>query len=178
MSGITSPLPLAMSFAVAMIVTGSMLSNRVQTPTAPVVAVPQKQAAPAAAAPTFTGGASVTLAADDAGHFHAEAEIEGHLVRMLVDTGASIVALRPEDAAAIGLRPMPSDYSMRLSTANGITTAAEVRIREIYVGGIVARDVPAVVLQPGLLTQSLLGMSFLKKIGSVRIDSGQLELRQ
>jgi aspartyl protease family protein len=173
------PLQLAVAAAIAMVVVGTLL---------PRGFIPLNRAEPVAASarpsndpPQQTAmsyGGSETLEADAAGHFHAQAEIEGRVVAMIVDTGATFVSLSAEDAARVGLEPMPSDYTIAMSTANGTTHAAPVRLREIRVGAIVARDVPAVVLQPGLLGQSLLGMSFLKTVGHVEMGSRQLVLRE
>ncbi len=165
--------------AVAMVIVGAVLSHRLP---------PQATDAPAPTAdgdaarrprtPSLSGAGSVTLAADAAGHFHAEAEIEGQTIPMLVDTGATTVALTERDASRIGMAPMPSDYKVRVSTANGIAAGAPIRLREIRVGGLVARDVPAMVMPAGLLAQSLLGMSFLNMLGHVEMGSRQLVLRQ
>jgi aspartyl protease family protein len=173
------PLQLALAVAVAMVAAGTLLPRGfVALNGAEPVAVSARPdaASPQQAALSF--GGSETLEADTAGHFHAQAEIEGRIVPMIVDTGATFVSLSAEDAARIGLEPMPSDYTISMSTANGTTTAAPVHLREIRVGAIVARDVAAVVMQPGLLGQSLLGMSFLKTVAHVEMGSRQLVLRE
>ena len=66
----------------------------------------------------------VMLAGDRSGHFRAEAEVDGRRVDFVVDTGASVVVLRESDAFRVGIRPMPRDYSARVSTANGEVKAA------------------------------------------------------
>ena len=139
-------------------------------PPAPVKAPP----APALA----SNGTTMTLDADSSGHYRAEAEVNGHRATMLVDTGASIIALTQEDAGAFGVRPFPSDYKIPVSTANGTLNAAEVRLNEVRVGNVLARDVAAVVMPQGALRQSLLGMSFLKKLSGFEVAQGRLVLRQ
>ena len=64
------------------------------------------------------------LKAGQNGHFVVKAEINGTRVRVLVDTGASAVALSYDDASDIGLRPKNLDYDVPVSTANGIAKAA------------------------------------------------------
>jgi aspartyl protease family protein len=96
---------------------------------------------------------------------------------MMVDTGATIVALTSADAAAIGLQPAPAEYRASVSTANGTVKVAPVRIREIRIGEIVVRDVAAVVMPPGALGRSLLGMSFLRQLRSFDVTRGQLTMR-
>lgn len=119
----------------------------------------------------------VSVDADLGGHFLVGPTIDGQRVAMMVDTGASLVALRSEDAAAIGLRPSPSEFTRRLGTANGSVSAAPVRLREMRLNGIIVRDVEAVVLPPGRLGISLLGMSFLRGLKGFEISRGRLTLR-
>lgn len=126
---------------------------------------------------TSAGNRTVSVWGDRQGHFTVETAIEGRRLTMLVDTGASIVALTSEDAAAAGIRTFPSDYSHRVSTANGIVAVAPVRIREMRVGDITVRDVKAVVMPPGRLGTSLLGMSFLRQLRSFDMSGNRLTLR-
>jgi aspartyl protease family protein len=122
-------------------------------------------------------GGVVTLLADRRGHFLAEASVDGRRLRMMVDTGASVVALSHEDAASAGFQVAPADFTVPVHTANGATRAAPIRIAEIRIGDIVVRDVPAVVARPGALNVSLLGMTFLKRLGGFEIAQGRLTLR-
>src|SRR5580704_5128459 len=66
-----------------------------------------------------SSGRSLTLDADRQGHFKVDARIEGRHLDFMVDTGASLVIIRESDAAQIGIRPMRSDYTATVSTANG-----------------------------------------------------------
>ncbi len=119
----------------------------------------------------------VTIAADRRGHFLVEPNVNGQRLRMLVDTGASLVALSYDDAVSAGFRIEPSEFTVAVNTANGVTQAAPIRIDEIQVGGITIRGVPAVVARPGALNVSLLGMTFLKRLGGFEIAQGRLTLR-
>jgi len=122
-------------------------------------------------------GSMLTVAADLTGHFVLHPSVDGRRVRMLVDTGASVVALSYQDAQLAGIRVRREDFSRKMGTANGVVEAAPVRIAEIRLGGIVVRDVEAVVLPDGRLGTSLLGMSFLKRLGGFEITRGQLTLK-
>ncbi len=119
----------------------------------------------------------LVLQADGSGHFLLHPQIDGLTVRMLVDTGASIVALTLEDAERAGIRPNPGAFNRPISTANGTVSVAEARIREIRVGDISVRDVEAVVLPAGRLGTSLLGMSFLRRLKGFDMAGGRLTLR-
>lgn len=119
----------------------------------------------------------ISVSADLRGHFVVHPTLDGRRIRMLVDTGASFVALSYEDAALAGIRVQPKDYTRRVGTANGVVSVAPVRIREMRVGEITVRNVDAVVLPTGVLGTSLLGMSFLKRLGGFEISQGRLTLR-
>ncbi len=133
--------------------------------------------APAPAARPAIGPAELVVAADAHGQFLVHPSIDNFRVRMLVDTGASIVALTAEDARALGVRPAASEYRMELRTANGTVRGARVRLREIRLGSILVRDVDAVVLPAGALSVSLLGTSFLGKLKGYEVQTGRMILK-
>lgn len=120
---------------------------------------------------------TVELRAGANGHFHAEAEINGRPVEVLVDTGASMVALTYEDAETAGIYLNPADFTHAVSTANGIARVAPVTFDRISIGDITVRNVSGVVSERGKLMTSLLGMSFLGKLERVDIRSGLLVLQ-
>jgi aspartyl protease family protein len=124
-----------------------------------------------------TASPVVTVTGDLMGHFVVHPMLDGRRLRMLVDTGATVVALSFEDARAAGIQVAPRDFTRAIATANGIIEAAPVRIGEIRLGAIVVRNVDALVLPRGRLATSLLGMSFLKRLNSFEISRGQLTLR-
>ena len=111
------------------------------------------------------------------GHFMARTEVNGSAVSMLVDTGASTVVLRPADAERAGIDTKRLNYSVPVQTANGTTHAAPVRLRSITIGGIEVRDIEALVSKPGNLKESLLGMTFLKRLRSYEFSGDFLTLR-
>ena len=94
-------------------------------------------------------GRIVEIKAGAYGHYNAEAEINGRPVDVMVDTGASMVALSYEDAAA--RRPLlrDSDFTQRVSTANGMARVAPVTLDRVSIGDITVRDVPAAVMERG-----------------------------
>jgi aspartyl protease family protein len=95
-------------------------------------------------------------------------------VHFLVDTGATLVALTAKDAAAAGLDPARLDYRDVVNTANGQTRVARVRLREVRIGQLALDDVDAVVAER--LSTSLLGMSFLSRLGGWAMRDGVLTL--
>jgi len=119
-----------------------------------------------------------TIVADSRGHFLDTATINGQSVRVMVDTGASYVALSAEDAAALSIYPSGSDFSVQVGTANGVAHAAPVKLREVQLGSITLYDVDALVAERGAMSGTLLGMTFLSRLSKVEMGSGSLLLRK
>jgi aspartyl protease family protein len=135
---------------------------------------PAAQSVKSAVAP---GPRQFSIAADYRGHFTVHPTIRNTTLRMLVDTGASLVVLTDADARSLGLRLAPADYRIRMNTANGVVAAASVHLDELTLGEITVRRVEAVVMPAGALQTSLLGMSFLKRLSAFEISSGRLVLK-
>lgn len=131
----------------------------------------QQLATASAAAATV---AAAPKAAD--GHFWADADIDGRPLRLMVDTGASLVALTAADAARLGVTPAPEAYVQRLRTASGETRAAPIRLARIAVGDVVIENVDALVVAEGL-PHSLLGMSYLGRLSAFEARRDALILR-
>ncbi len=117
------------------------------------------------------------LIADRRGHFHADPQVNGMPMAMLVDTGASIVALRESDARAAGLQVDRTRPPRRLSTANGVVEAHGATIREFRLGPIILHDVEAVIMPDEQLGKNLLGMSVLRRLRGFEVRDGALWLR-
>lgn len=126
----------------------------------------------------MASGASVELRASRNGHFHTETEINGRAIPVMVDTGATLVALSYEDAARAGIFLTPQDFTGSVNTANGRAKVAPVMLGRVAIGDIAIRDVPALVSEPGRLNTSLLGMSFLGRLSSFEMRSGVLLLTE
>lgn len=126
--------------------------------------------------PAHSGGV-VELTAERSGHFITNAEINGRPVEIMIDTGATFVALSHEDAERAGIYLTPKDFTHSVGTANGRARVAPVSLGRVAIGDIVVRDVQALVSEPGKLQTSLLGMSFLKRLSSFEMRSGTLYLK-
>jgi aspartyl protease family protein len=96
----------------------------------------------------------------------------------MVDTGASVVALNESTAAQFGLRPTPGEYRANVTTANGTIKAAPARLAMVDLGGIIVRDVDAMVLPDEALSENLLGLSFLSKLKRFEYANGMMVLEQ
>jgi aspartyl protease family protein len=133
-------------------------------------------AGPSERAPA-TADRILTVHADYRGHYMVHPAIDNYRVKMMVDTGASLVALTDADARALGVRPDRAAYSVGLNTANGMVRGARTMLREVRLGDISVRDVEAIVLPPGALSISLLGTSFLRRLRSYEVQGGRMVMR-
>jgi aspartyl protease family protein len=127
---------------------------------------------------TSSGTDSVVVPRDGYGHFRTEGRIDGRRLDFLIDTGASVIALTADDAATLGIHPGASEYRVMLKTANGVVHAAPTTLGMVEIGGILVRDVTAVVMPDGALSENLLGMSFLSRLRHFEYSQGKMVLEQ
>ncbi|MEB8389184.1 TIGR02281 family clan AA aspartic protease [Rhodobacteraceae bacterium KMM 6894] len=123
----------------------------------------------------FADGGVIELPRAPDGHYYLTAEVNGTALRFVVDTGASDIVLSRDDAIAVGLDLTTLSFHGQANTANGIVRTAPVRLETVALGGITDRDVRAVVNE-GDLFESLLGMRYLQRFSSIRIENGTLVL--
>jgi aspartyl protease family protein len=114
----------------------------------------------------------VLLQRDLSGHYRAEAYINDIKTPVMVDTGATDVAISQDLADKLGLH---SINAIRTHTANGDTVSYMTRLKSIKLGGIVAHDVAATIT-PSLGDEMLLGMSFLSRM-DVRLYKGTMSIK-
>ncbi|MEM1286912.1 MAG: TIGR02281 family clan AA aspartic protease [Pseudomonadota bacterium] len=150
-----------------------------QTPSVAAVA----EQAPARAAPaqrqtqrpSATGG-DESFALNRNGHVETYAEIDGADMKVLIDTGATMIALRESDARRAGYRLRTDDFTVPVSTANGTKYAAPIILRSVEIGSIRIRNVEALVSRDDQLGVNLLGMTFLRRLEGFRFDGDTLVL--
>jgi aspartyl protease family protein len=122
----------------------------------------------------WLAGEEVLPRADD-GHFYADVTVDGGSAHMLVDTGATTVALTAEDAEAMGISWNDSDIRPVARGASGAVHGFPVTLGVVQLGDLEARDVSAIVVPEGL-DISLLGQSFLSKIERVEMEQDRMVL--
>lgn len=116
---------------------------------------------------------SVVLKRGLDGHYRAQALINGEKVDVLVDTGATGVAISQQVADKLQLK---SISAVRTNTANGESVGYMVRLESVQLGGVNAHDVAAMIA-PGLDGDVLLGMSFLGRM-DVRLYKGEMTIKE
>jgi aspartyl protease family protein len=109
------------------------------------------------------------------GHFWVRARINGVERKLLVDSGATITALSVQTAEAAGLVPEKSPFPIILKTANGAVAARTSRVATLRIGNVVARNLP-VVVSPSFGDTEVIGMNFLSKLKSWRVEGSTLIL--
>jgi aspartyl protease family protein len=132
-------------------------------------------ASTAPAKPATQWRAETRLTPGPGGHFHTTALVNGQPVEFIVDTGATTIALTVEDARRIGLAIDPSTFTEVGMGAGGPVRGQEVTIDSVSVDGREVRSLRGVVLEG--LRDSLLGQSYLTRIGEVRMSGGVMILR-
>jgi aspartyl protease family protein len=165
------------AFLVAIGTSMGQMAGKMSTSSASANTAPRKPV-PVQVSAQQTGGRNLIIPRDARGHFQTEGRIDGQRLDFMVDTGASVVALNEKSAARFGFRPSRNDYNAAVSTANGTIKAARARLAMVEVGGIVVRDVDAMVLPDEALSENLLGLSFLSKLKRFEYAKGQLILEQ
>ncbi|OHV80559.1 TIGR02281 family clan AA aspartic protease [Ensifer sp. LCM 4579] len=131
---------------------------------------------PSPAAASYASSMGVVLEADRSGHFAGTFRINGRPETGLVDTGASVVAINSSAARRFGIAVGSLSFNARAQTANGVVEAAHVRLDRVEIGGISLKDVEAMVLPDKALSGTLVGMSFLGRLSSYRVENGTLHL--
>jgi aspartyl protease family protein len=166
-----------MIFAAILIGLGTFMAQ-MASKMSPAAATTARQTISPAVTVAQASARTLSIAPDPRGHFATDGRIDGQRINFMVDTGASVVALNETSAARFGLRPVPGDYTSRVTTANGTIKAAPVRIAMIELGGVIVRDVDALVLPDEALSENLLGLSFLSKLKRFEYANGKLLLEQ
>jgi aspartyl protease family protein len=169
-----------MIFAAVMAVLGTIMAKTADQMTATTPALASNVAQKPAAAETVgqAGLRSLIIPPDARGHFQTEGRIDGQRIGFMVDTGASVVALNETSAARFGLRPSRGEYNASVTTANGTIKGARTRLAMVDIGGLLVRDVDAMVLPDEALSENLLGLSFLSKLRRFEYANGQMVLQQ
>lgn len=171
-----------MIFAAIMIGLGTFMAQMADkmTPATAAATPPVRMAAvqPTPATVAQAGLRSLSIPRDARGHFATEGRIDGQRIAFMVDTGASVIALNESSAARFGLHPSRADYRAAVTTANGTVKAAPTRLAMVEVGGLIVRDVDAMVLPDEALSENLLGLSFLSKLRRFEYANGKMVLEQ
>jgi aspartyl protease family protein len=136
----------------------------------------QAQAATLEAVQPRASGTAAQVVRGPDGHYWAQARIDGRAVEVLVDTGATVVALTREDALRLGVDPEPDAFTRQVRTASGVARAAPVRLASVSVAGTRVEAVEALVVEEGL-SYSLLGMSYLGRLSGFEATPHGLTLR-
>ncbi len=118
---------------------------------------------------------TMSFRASSNGHFMVDVLVDGKPIQFMVDSGASDVTLSLRDAERLGLDRAALMFDRTYQTANGVVRGAPVRLKKVEIGPIAVDDVRASVNEAPMGT-SLLGMSFLSRLASWRVDGDRLTL--
>ncbi|HLZ03061.1 MAG TPA: TIGR02281 family clan AA aspartic protease, partial [Bradyrhizobium sp.] len=116
----------------------------------PATAVAAAHPAIAAAQSSIAASRSVVIAPSRGGDFRVTGRVDGRRIDFMVDTGASVIALKPEDAAMLGIHPVERDYVALVKTANGVIRVAPVELSTVEIEDLEVHNVAALVLPAGV----------------------------
>jgi clan AA aspartic protease (TIGR02281 family) len=155
------------------------LANMHAVSAAPLPAVqrPSELSASVQAGSAISGPNEAVSERGNDGGFAFDAVVNGSHVRMLFDTGASVVGLRAEDAARLGIPVTRLNYSVKIKTANGTADVAPVTLDTMVIGNITLRNVPGFVAKQGMLHENLLGQTFLARLSGFNVEKNLLVLK-
>ena len=114
----------------------------------------------------------ITMSAD--GHFWARVSLDGVDRRMLVDSGATITALSDATARRVGLE-VGGGFPVVINTANGSVSASRATVGRVTLGSLETNDL-GVVVSSAFGETDVLGMNFLSRLGSWRVEGRTLIL--
>jgi aspartyl protease family protein len=167
---------IVMVFAVAFFVPG-LFSGDAPPPRAATQSAEVATAAPVETAARKDLFNEKSIPADAGGQYSVDVLIDGQSVRMMVDTGATMVVISADLADRLGLNP-DGGPKWKVQTANGESFATPTVLPSLDLGTIYMKDVPALIADRSAGQVSLLGASFLKRLSSVEQRNGVLILRQ
>ncbi len=128
------------------------------------------------AATASSSGQELVLQRDASGHFTTTVTINGARFPVLVDSGATLVVLRREDAIAAGISVLPHEFTDEAQTAGGAVKTKPVILSSVRIGDLERSQVPGAVVDADLPV-SLLGQSFLNQLSETRVSGGEMRLR-
>ena len=136
----------------------------------------QKQQQTKNSAHYTSGKRQVSIKADARGHYIASFKANGRPIKGLIDTGATYIAMNETTARQVGLRVSASDFKHTATTANGKTSAAFAKLDRLKIGSIEVSDIDVFVLKNRSLSETLIGMSFISKLSSFKVENSKLIL--
>ena len=125
--------------------------------------------------PQTVSGSEVRIRMARDGHFWADTTLNGVRRRMLIDSGATVTAISEATARAAKVEGNAAPVPVVLKTANGMAPARTGSVEELRLGNIVARDLK-VVVSPAFGDMEVIGMNFLSKLASWRVEGRTLIL--
>lgn len=127
------------------------------------------------ATPVRSGRAIRILMGED-GHFHGDAQVNGHTVNFMIDSGATMSTMSLAEARAASVPIDDTGFPVAIQTANGMTMMRRAQIGTLDLGGIVRKDHSILVSADMTDDVNLLGMNFLSSLKSWRVEGREMVL--
>ena len=127
--------------------------------------------------PAEIGDGRVVIKRSQNNDFSVKSKVNDATINFIFDTGASAVVLTYNDAIKAGFSPEKLSFGITVSTANGTTQTAPIRIGVLEVDSIRRENVRGLIAQQGDLRTSLLGMTFMDTLSSFQVTGDTLEFK-
>lgn len=121
-------------------------------------------------------GKTIRVRMEEDGHFHVDAQVNGHTLNFLIDSGATTTALSQMGANAAGVQIDAYGFPVATQTANGVAMMKRARIGSLSIGSIVRTDFPVLVSADEEDAINLLGMNFLSSLRNWRVEGREMIL--
>ncbi|WP_219893095.1 retropepsin-like aspartic protease family protein [Aquisediminimonas profunda] len=121
-------------------------------------------------------GKTIRVKMEEDGHFHVDAQINGHMLNFLIDSGATTTTLSQTGANAAGVPIDAYGFPVATQTANGVAMMKRARIGSLSIGSIVRTDFPVLVSSDQNEAVNLLGMNFLSSLRNWRVEGREMIL--
>ncbi|MBK6490319.1 MAG: TIGR02281 family clan AA aspartic protease [Sphingomonadales bacterium] len=121
-------------------------------------------------------GKTIRVRMEEDGHFHVDAQVNGHALKFPIDSGATTTTLSQIGASAAGVPIDAYGFPVATQTANGVAMMKRARIGSLSIGSIVRTDFPVLVSADQEDAVNLLGMNFLSSLSNWRVEGREMIL--
>jgi aspartyl protease family protein len=123
-----------------------------------------------------TGRGEIRIRPSEDGHFYVNGQVNGHAVRFLVDSGATVTTLSRATAQEAGVAP-EGGFGVLVDTANGTALEDRGTASRLTVGPIARTDIPIHISRVEGDDLNVIGMDFLSTLSAWGVEGQTLRLK-
>jgi len=123
-----------------------------------------------------SGRGEIRIRQSDDGHFYINGEVNGHAVRFLVDSGATVTTLSRGTARSAGVEP-EGNFGVMVDTANGTALMDRGTAERLKVGPIERSGMAVQISRLEEDDLNVIGMNFLSTLSAWGVEGQTLVLK-